>query len=166
MIRAAGSVADVDEIIIIGSQAVLGQYPDAPAECLRSMEVDVWTRRDPNDAEVIDGSIGELSPFHSTFGYYAHGVGRETAVLPDGWETRLVVVENANTRGVRGLCLEVHDLAVSKLVAGREKDITYVATLIDSGIVNRDTVERRLRKTPLEMERRALAEGALSRAVR
>jgi hypothetical protein len=53
---------------------------------------------------------------------YAQGVGPETAVLPDGWRDRLVAVRNANTRGATGLCLEVHDLAVAKAVAGREKD--------------------------------------------
>jgi hypothetical protein len=42
--------------------------------------------------------IGELSPFHETFGYYAHGVAEETALLPQGWKDRLVAVQNANPR--------------------------------------------------------------------
>jgi len=44
----------------------------------------------PEKADIIDGCIGELSPFHETFGYYAHGIGPETAVLPAKWKTRLV----------------------------------------------------------------------------
>ena len=72
-------------------------------------------------ANLIDGSIGEGSPFHETFGYYGQGVGPETAVLPRGWSERLFVVRSAATRNASGLCLEVHDLVISKLIAGREK---------------------------------------------
>src|SRR2546428_291249 len=82
---------------------------------------DVLPRNHPDRADLIDGSIGELSPFHETFGYYAQGVGPETATVPPGWESRLVVVRSAATRGATGLCLEVHDLALSKYVALREK---------------------------------------------
>jgi len=85
IIRASATIADDDEIVVIGSQAVLGQFPDAPEELCRSMEADVWPRNHPERWELVDGSIGELSPFHETFGYYAQGVGPETAVLPDGW---------------------------------------------------------------------------------
>lgn len=114
IIRAAAGITGADQFVIVGSQAVLGQFPQAPEELLASMEADLFTLRDPADSDLIDGSIGEGSPFHQTFGYYAHGVGAETAVLPAGWNQRLVPVKNENTGGGAGLCLEVHDLAVSK----------------------------------------------------
>ncbi len=76
-------------------------------------------------ATLIDGTIGELSLFHETFGYYAHGVTEETVILPDDWKNRVVIVSNENTRGASGLCLHPEDLAVSKLIAGREKDISF-----------------------------------------
>ena len=79
---------------------------------------------------VIDGAMGELSLFHETFGYFAHGVAESTAILPEGWKDRLVKIENENTMGARGWCLEVHDLAVSKLAAGRDKDLIYVRALL------------------------------------
>ena len=41
IIRAAGDIADDDEVVIIGSQAILAQYPDAPAGLLTSMEADL-----------------------------------------------------------------------------------------------------------------------------
>jgi hypothetical protein len=94
-----------------------------------SIEADVFSLRDPTDADLIDGSIGEGSPFHQTFGYYAHGVGQETAVLPAGWRERLVPVHNSNAGGGTGLCLEINDLALSKLVAGREKDVDFIGGL-------------------------------------
>src|SRR5438876_11294830 len=127
IIRAAGSIADARQIVIIGSQAILASFPNAPAELTISQEADAYPLESPEKADLIDGSIGEKSPFHETFGYYAHGVGPETAVLPRNWRSRLVPVRNENTRGVTGLCLSPADLAVSKLAAGRENDLQFVS---------------------------------------
>ncbi|HXN16386.1 MAG TPA: DUF6036 family nucleotidyltransferase [Usitatibacter sp.] len=129
IIRAAGDIANDNELIIIGSQAILAQYPDAPAELLRSMEADLWPKNHPEKADLVDGSIGEGSTFHETNGYYAQGVGPDTARLPAGWVERLVPIRNANTRNVTGWCLEVHDLALSKFVAGRHKDLEYTRAM-------------------------------------
>lgn len=122
VLRAASAITNEDEFVVIGSQSVLGQFPDAPQALLTSVEVDVYPRYAPEKSDLIDGAIGELSQFHETFGYYAHGVDEATATLPSGWEERLVPVENVNTGGATGWCLDVHDLAISKLVAGRERD--------------------------------------------
>lgn len=152
IIRAAADLADDTEVVVIGSQAILGQFPDAPAEMLASEDADVYPRNRPERAELVDGSIGELSPFHRTFGYYAHGVGPETAVLPEGWEQRLVVVRNENTRGATGLCLEVHDLLVSKYVAGRDKDREFARAALRHGLADADTLRARLARAPLDQE--------------
>jgi hypothetical protein len=125
VIRAAADIAEDDEIVVLGSQAILGQVPAAPAELLVSTEADVYPRNHPERTDLIDGSIGEGSPFHDTYGYYARGVGETTAVLPNGWQDRLVRVCNANTRGATGSCVEVHDLVLAKLVAGRDKDLRF-----------------------------------------
>ena len=114
IIRASAGIADDTHIVVVGSQAILGQYPEAPAELLVSIGADVYPKHDPDSSIVIDGAIGELSMFHQTFGYYAHGVGADTAVLPEGWQERVIAVRNENTRGYTGECLEAHDLAVSK----------------------------------------------------
>lgn len=156
LIRAAATIADDDEIVIIGSQAILGQFPDAPEELCRSMEADLWPRNHPERWELVDGSIGELSPFHEEFGYYAQGVGPETAVLPQGWEERLIPVQSPRTRGAVGLCLEVHDLVVSKYVALREKDVSFVRGAITHGLVDRTELLRRLDVTPISQRRREL----------
>src|SRR5262249_2372767 len=79
IIRAAGTIADDTDIIVIGSQAVLGQFPNADAALLVSMEADVYPRNRPERADLIDGSIGEGSPFEREFGYFAHGVDRTTS---------------------------------------------------------------------------------------
>ena len=163
IIRAASGITGAIEIVIIGSQAVLGQFPQAPDELLVSIEADVFTFRHPADADLIDGSIGEGSPFHHTFGYYAHGVAEETAVLPAGWKERLIPVRNANTGAGCGLCLEVHDLAVAKLAAGREKDAAFVTGLLRHKLAGAGVIESRLRQSPLAGERLELALARLKR---
>jgi hypothetical protein len=163
VIRAAVAITGANEIVIIGSQAVLGQFPDAPIDLLSSIEADVFTFRNPRDAELIEGSIGEGSPFHQTFGYYAHGVAEETATLPAGWKDRLVPVRGPNTGSGCGLCLEVNDLAVAKLVAGREKDVTFVQRLLRHKLASRSVIETRLRQTPVSPQQLELALGRLQR---
>lgn len=163
IIRAAGTIADDSDIVVIGSQAVLGQFPDAAPELLVSMEADVWPRNRPERSDLIDGSIGEGSPFEREFGYYAHGVDATTAVLPRGWERRLVLVTGENTRNVRGWCLETHDLAVSKLVAGRPKDLEFLAAVIQHHYVYADTLAERLDSTPLDAGAAELVKARLRR---
>lgn len=48
IIRAASAIVDDPEIIIIGSQAILGSFPDAPEPLNASIEVDVFPRRYPS----------------------------------------------------------------------------------------------------------------------
>ena len=150
IIRAAGAIANTEDLVVIGSQAVLGQFPDAPAELLVSNEADVFPRGDPARSEMIDGSIGEGSPFQRAFGYYAHGVDETTSVLPEGWRDRLVLVASENTTFVRGWCLEVHDLAIAKYAAGREKDLDFTQALVRHAMVNREVLEQRLEATKID----------------
>lgn len=162
IIRAAGTITDDSEIIVIGSQAVLGQFPDAPPELLVSIEADVYPRNRPELSDLIDGSIGEGSPFERQFGYYALGVDPTTAILPQGWQTRLVRVSGENTRHIHGWCLEVHDLAISKLIAGRPKDLDFISSLVRHGMVSTTTLVERLAKTAVSEEIGLLAEGRLA----
>ncbi len=161
LIRAAADIAEDDAVVVIGSQSILAQFPDAPESLLSSMEADIYPLHHPDRADVVDGSIGELSMFHDTFGYYAQGVGEETATLPDGWRDRLVPI---HTRGVTGWCLEVPDLAVSKAVAGREKDLEFLVLAARANLIDRSTVFDRLRATKLDPALRPLVEARLSSA--
>ena len=163
LIRAAGTIADDDDIVVIGSQAILGQFPAAPAELLVSREADVYPRSHPERADLIDGSIGEGSPFERVYGYFAHGVGPETAILPVGWQERLVVVSGANTRLVRGWCLEVHDLAIAKLAAGREKDLAFAESVARHRMARGEILTERLALTELELPVRALVAARIAR---
>jgi hypothetical protein len=163
LIRAAGSIADDSEIVVIGSQSVLGQFPNAPSSLLVSAEADVFPLHKPERADLIDGSIGEGSPFHELYGYYAQGVGEQTATLPAGWRDRLIRISNPNTRGVTGLCLEVHDLAISKYVAGREKDLEFTRELARQRMTETETLLKRLESTEVSPDLRRLVGARIRR---
>ena len=163
LIRAAAHIADDEELIIFGSQAVLGQFPDAPATMLVSDEADLFPKNKPQLADVIDGTIGELSPFHDTFGYYAHGIEEATAILPTGWRGRLVPVKNEHTRGATGWCLEIHDLLISKLVAGRDKDLAFAFEAAKHHLVQDALLKERLAQTPLDPQIQRLVAGRIQR---
>jgi len=154
LIRASGAIADDDELIIIGSQSILAQFPEAPATLRASMETDLYPRNKPELADLVDGSIGEGSYFHEQFGYYAQGVGPNTAVLPVGWDDRLARIDNENTNGIAGLCLDVHDLAISKYVAGRPKDRAFTRELARQMMTKRKTLKQRLNATNISPKER------------
>ncbi len=149
VLRAAATIVDDADLLVIGSQAILGAYPEdmLPIEATTSIEADLAFFVDPDGskADRVDGAIGELSRFHETFGYYAQGVGVSTAVLPVGWESRTVEFATRGAAPARARCLEPHDCVVAKLVAGREKDRAFAAALIRDGLVEPETLIVRIR---------------------
>jgi hypothetical protein len=151
VIFAAAELTGDNEIVVIGSQAMLGSYPDAPEELQESMEADFYPRNRPQDAEKAS-IIGELTSFHDLNGYYAHAVSPETFTAPAGWESRLVRVEASRAGSKRtavGWCLEPHDLVASKCAARRERDFRYARVCIDKGLVDRELLWRRALTLPL-----------------
>lgn len=148
LIRAASAITNEYEIMVIGSQSILGAVPQPPAELVKSMEADLYPLNRPDLADLIDGAIGESSPFHDRFGYYAQGVGPDTAILPEGWRNRLVKIQNPNTDLKVGFCLDPHDLAASKLAAGRSKDWPFVQTMLQHGIVGGPLLQERVDALP------------------
>jgi hypothetical protein len=155
IIRAAGSIAQDDEVIVLGSGSVLGQFPAFPEDLISSVEADVFPKNKPDLADLVDGSIGELSPFHKAYGYYAHGVGKETANnLPKNWEKRLIRIQNQNTGGITGWCVEVHDLVVGKYVVAREKDLELASVLISRGMIDWKTLLERIEELAPDVRER------------
>jgi hypothetical protein len=142
VIAAAANVTGEDEFVVIGSQAVLGRIDDPPAALLASMEVDLYPAASPDKADLIDGALGDGSPFHRQFGYFAHGVGPETAKAPAGWHTRLEPVHIpprvASSRQPVAHCMEMHDLVLAKCAAGRERDWEYADAAMAGGLVALD----------------------------
>lgn len=167
-VRAAGAVLGTNEVLVIGSQAlhasVTGPLPD---EAARSVEVDIGALPDPTAemADLIDGSIGEASMFHGTFGYYAQGIDETTAIVPDGWRDRLVRFQTPATNGVVAWCLEPHDLWVSKMAAGRPKDLEFCRAIMERRLVEGGVLRERVadvRNLDPQVEERILQHLAAS----
>lgn len=156
IIRAASQISGDAEIVVVGSQAIHAQPMKLPLIAFQSDEADVYPRNHPERADEIDAAIGELSPFHDTHGYYGHGVSPATAILPQAWEQRVVRLSNTNTGGATGLCIDVHDLAVSKYAAGRERDIAFNRELVRHGIVSKWKLTRLVPSMPIDDERKRL----------
>jgi hypothetical protein len=128
-------VTDQYEFVILGSQSILGSVPNPEPVFTMSAEADIYPLQAPELADKIDGALGEGSQFHDHNGYYAQGVGPETAILPDGWMNRVHRVQNAATNDRVGYCLDVADLFMSKAAAGRDKDRVFCMALLQHGYV-------------------------------
>jgi hypothetical protein len=134
-IRTACQIIGRHEVIVVGSQSILGTFREdqLPADATRSVEIDILPIADDNSeterlADLIEGVAGEFSPFEELHGFSIDGVDLTTSALPTGWRGRLVKVQNANTAAPDGVpqytgwCLDKEDLCVAKLCAFREKD--------------------------------------------
>jgi len=158
ILRASADITGQKDFIVIGSQSILGKFPDAPRSLRHSMELDLYPKDRPELAELISGSLGEFSPFHTTFDYYADGVSPTTATLPPGWQERLVRFSNDNTNGAVAHCLDPLDLAYAKLAAGRPKDIDYVVELARHRFIKPSALTKLIEQTEDENLKRTLAE--------
>lgn len=150
IIRASGTITQQYEFVILGSQSILGAIPNPPEFFTMSAEADIYPLDAPELADQIDGAIGEGSDFHDAHGFYAQGVGPETATLPDGWIDRVHRIQNANTDLRVGLCLSVVDLFMSKAWAGRDKDREFCIGLLRHAFVKLEDALAMVHRMPLD----------------
>jgi hypothetical protein len=150
IIRASADITGQYEFMIVGSQSILGSFPHPEAVFTMSAEADIYPLNAPALAEKIEGAIGEASQFHETYGYYAQGVGPETAVLPADWMSRVHRIQNAATNSRVGFCLDVQDLFLSKAVAARDKDREFCMALLAHRYVAMEQVLALVATMPLE----------------
>ena len=153
LIDHACRVSDSHEVYVLGSQSALGTIQELPPDVPMSTEADLLpSDRSTETAWRINEELGEESAFYSKWGVYAEATDQVIGILPDGWESRLVDIDTK--QGNVGHCLEIHDLCISKLNAGRSgkydttDDVDYVRKLINIGAVNPDVLRERLVATP------------------
>lgn len=166
VIRASGEVTGQYEFMIVGSQSILGPVPNPAKVFTMSAEADIYPLQAPELAEKIEGALGEGSRFHETFGYYAQGVGPETAVLPAGWMNRVCRVQSAATNFRVGYCLDVADLFMSKAAAGRDKDREFCMALLEHGYVKPSQVLDLVDLMPLDDQRQRRLRASIRRWVK
>jgi hypothetical protein len=152
VLRTVARISGDRDILVIGSQSILGSYPEdqLPPEATGSMEVDTAFFGDPDGAkaDIVDVNLGEFSEFHDEFGYYPQGVSVSTGVFPEGWRDRLVAFEGPGTEPGRGLCLEPHDCILAKLVRFDDKDVRFAYALVRAGLIDLDTLDSRASTLP------------------
>lgn len=137
-------------IVIMGSQSILASYSATVLDSrpMMSAEVDIMPIA-ADAAEVerlsdqLDGSLGQEPRFHESFGFHVDGISINTSVLEGSWFDRLIP-EVEQRSGTTGWCLDPHDLAAAKLIAGRAKDIEFVDTLVASRLIDPHTVRELL----------------------
>ena len=144
VVRAA-AVAARREMIIFGSQSVHAVTDHPPAEVLVSAECDVWLRDEPSVTERLVAELGKGSEFARTTGVYVDPLPPDLPMVPAGWEQRLTPCPVGD---VTARCLEIHDLIVSKLAAGRLKDYEFIAAVLMGKLARADEVRRRIQTFP------------------
>jgi hypothetical protein len=155
ILRAAGAATGQRRFVLIGSAAIFAWRTAVPLELAMTREVDLFAYAvDQATAESIafelDGSLGQASQFDATYGYYCDGVGPSTAILPNGWEARSKEYSNAATEGVVAIVPHPDDIALAKLCAGREKDVSWVRAAIAAGIVDPSQFRERFDQLPTD----------------
>lgn len=166
IIRASADVTDQYEFVIIGSQSILGPVPHPPAVFTVSAEADIYPLHAPELSDLIEGALGEASPFQEANGYYAQGVGPETAILPADWLKRVHRVQNANTNDRVAYCLDLCDLFLSKAAAGREKDREFCIAMLQHAFVTQSEVLALIRTMPLDDEEKTRLRATINRWAR
>lgn len=129
--------------------------------------LDIYPLRRPDLADLIDGAIGEGSIFHETYGYYAQGVGPETAKFPSGWQERAVRASAPGMDKPIAIAPEIHDICASKAVAHRRKDHDYISAAITAKLVDPGKLSERIGMIEgLDPEVIRIARGWVSRYLR
>ena len=151
LLRCASMISSGQRLILAGSQALYAATDSAPESVRRSEEADLLlVRVDLALFRCLDEQLGMDSPYLRETGVFAHPVGLGTIIAPHGWEQRLTAFGLAE--GLENIwALELHDLAASKLMAGRAKDLQFLLELIRQSLLQLETLMERfltLRSTP------------------
>jgi hypothetical protein len=135
------------DFVVIGSNCVIAFAASGeavPDDMTRSIDFDAYPLDDPARIDELIDEFGENGPFHQREGIYLDAVAPTTATLPEGWQGRLLKVENDD---VRLWCLEPNDAAVSKYARGEPRDLRWIRAGIAASIVSPPTVRLRLKQT-------------------
>jgi hypothetical protein len=170
-VRAVARHFDTDTVYLIGSQAILASWPDAPSAARASIEFDAypgnaaaWEIKNTGleASEEINAIFGFGSHFHVTFGFYIDGVDEKTATLPPDWMSRAVRLQiRGDEREITAIAPSVEDLIVSKLARLEEKDRRFIAACHQAKPLDFDRIRSLLEKTDIDPQRKRDAGGFL-----
>lgn len=150
-LRAAEGVTGHRRFVLVGSAVVLVRCRNIPGDMLLTPEADLYVPGVPDSedlSDALEASIGQGSSFHRQFGYYCDGVSPGTAVMPTDWEARTVLYESAGCPGVTAVVPDPDDLALSEVVAWRDKDKAWLKSGVRAKLFSLDTMTARLVRMP------------------
>lgn len=156
-IREVGRRIKLDYFYVIGSAAAFASIPsmsDTAVTATRDVDVipaPVDTSEVGALADKIDFVLGEGSGFDEEYGFYIQGVDNSTpAFAPKHWRERVIPVRSS---GYTALCMEIHDLALSKYGAGREKDLDFTRALARGGHIRKPVLLKRIEEVAADQAR-------------
>ena len=135
LVRRVHELTNINEPVIVGSQTLFAITDQVPTIVARSVEADFLIAQHGIEArQKVGDELGVTSGFYEAHGYYADPLGLATVVLVPGWQERLQPLRDENGT-IIAQCLELHDVAVSKLMAGRDKDFVFLDALLESRLI-------------------------------
>lgn len=134
-------IAEDRVLVMIDSHVVHAATGEVPAEVVMSRECDLLLDESDPIAAAIDRDLGPDSKLAAERFVHVDTVSSTFPFLPAGWEGRLVSLA-PTVPNVR--CLEIHDLVISKLAAGRLTDYELVTVLLDRGLADVAVVRQRI----------------------
>jgi len=145
LVRQIKSIAPEETPIIVGSQAVHVVTAFLPEIVQQSIECDFLLASGKTETRVeINKKLGVFSSYQIEHGFYADALGLATVVLPPNWRERLQSLKDENGNLI-AYAAEIHDIAVSKLIAGREKDFLFLKELFARELIDIDIFLERVR---------------------
>ena len=170
-VRAVARHFNTDTVYLIGSQAILAAWPDAPSEARWSVEIDAYpgnaTTWEIGNAgreasEEINALFGFGSDFHTAFGFYIDGVDEHTAFLPKDWKARAVRIRIPDGgREITAIAPSVDDLVVAKLARLDEKDKRFVSACHRARPLDAERIRALIELTKLDTARKRAANAFL-----
>lgn len=145
LLRKAKDLSGHSEFVIVGSLAILGAVADPPDAMVMSIDVDTYMKADPGRTCDLCDALGQGSAFEDEHGYYLDPVSPNLPSFPEGWQDRLIQLDFGE---VRAFFVEPNDVAVSKYIRGDERDMRWLREGLISGLLNIDTIDRRIGSAP------------------
>lgn len=133
------------DYVVLGSLSVLGYEGEVPPRMAASIDVDAFTKSDPERVFDLDASLGQGSPFEAEYGYYLDPISPRVATLPDEWVARLV--RRQLEPDLAAWFLEPNDAAVSKYARLEARDREWIRPGLQAAVLSLPILDRRFAET-------------------
>ena len=145
LLAQAKAIVHHTDFVIVGSLSILGAVSDPPRTMVMSIDVDTYLKNDPQRTYDLAQALGQGSAFEDEFGYYLDPVSPSLPSFPEGWQERLIPLDFGD---VKAFFVQPDDVAVSKYMRGEERDLRWLLAGLKSGLLDMDTIERRIASAP------------------